>query len=115
MNHCKWLMIGSTTPCNKSCRGEFCGSHLQSVRNGSNGPTACVLYGVGVRGKSQLCLNCGGKRYRELKRYYDKRIKNAVIDPNDDSVKDKIIKTPQDYIQRLIIKANNKLDNNIIR
>ena len=110
MNHCKWLMIGSTTPCNKSCRGEFCGYHLQSVRRGSFGPTPCLRCGVGVRGKSQICLGCGGKRYRELKRYYDKRIKNAVIDPTDDSVSDKIIKTPQDYIQRFIIKADNKLD-----
>ena len=109
MNHCKWLMIGSTTPCNKSCRGEFCGYHLQSVRRKSFGPLPCLRCGVGVRGKSQLCLGCGGKRYRELKRYYDKRI----IDSDDsviDKVNDKIIKTPQDYIDRFIIKANNKLD-----
>ena len=106
MNHCKWLMIGSTTPCNKLCRSEFCGYHLQSVRRGSFGPIPCLVCHVGVRGKSQLCLNCGGKRYRELKRYYDKRI----IDPTDDSVSEKIIKTPQDYIERFIIKANNKLD-----
>ena len=106
MNHCRWLMIGSTTPCNKSCRSEFCGYHLQSVRNGSKGPIPCIRCGVGVRGKSQLCLNCGGKRYRELKRYYDKRVRNAVIDPNDE----KIIKTPQDYIDRLINKTKNELD-----
>lgn len=110
MNHCKWLMIGSTTPCNKSCRGEFCGYHLQSVHRGSLGPTPCLVCGVGVRGKSQLCISCGGKRYRELKRYYDKRIKNSVDDSTLDSVKDKIIKTPQDYIDRFIIKANSKLD-----
>ena len=103
MNHCKWLMIGSTTQCNKSCRSEFCGYHLQSVKNGSFGPTLCLRCGVRVRGKSQLCLGCGGKRYRELKRYYDKR----VIDPIE---KSKVIKTPQNYIQRLIIKAHNKLD-----
>jgi len=106
MNQCQWLMIGSTTTCNKSCRGEFCGYHLQSVRNGSRGPIPCVNCGTGVRGKSQLCINCGGKRYRELKRYYDKRVKNLIIDPNDK----KIIKTPQDYINRFIIKANNELD-----
>ena len=106
MNHCKWLMIGSTTPCNKSCRGEFCGHHLQCVRNNSTGPSPCLICGVGVRGKSQICKNCGGKRYRELKRYYDKRVLNSSIDPNND----KIIKTPQDYIDRFIIKANNELD-----
>jgi len=61
---------------------------------------------MGVRGKSQLCRSYGGNRYRELKRYYDKRIKNSVIDPNND----KIIKTPQDYIDRFIIKPNNELD-----
>ena len=110
MNQCKWLMIGSVTPCNKSCRGEFCGHHLQSVRNNSLGPSPCVNCGVGVRGKTQLCINCGGKRYRELKRYYDKRIKNAIIDPNLDSVKEKIIKNPQDYIKRFTNKTNNELD-----
>ena len=110
MNHCKWLMIGATTPCNKSCRAEYCGYHLQSVRRGSNGPLPCIVCHAGVRGKSQLCINCGGKRYRELKRYYDKRISSAIIDPTDESVKDKIIKTPQDYIQRHMIKADNKLD-----
>jgi hypothetical protein len=99
-------MIGSTTPCNKSCRGEFCGYHLQSVRKGSTGPTHCLICNVGVRGKSQLCLSCGGKRYRELKRYYDKR----TINPTLDSVNDKVIKTPQDYIDRFIIKTNNELD-----
>ena len=86
MNHCKWLMIGSTTPCNKSCRSDFCGYHLQSVKNGSKGPSPCLICHVGVRGKSQLCLSCGCKRYRELKRYYDKQIKNTVIDPNDDKI-----------------------------
>ena len=110
MNHCKWLMIGSRTPCNKSCRSEFCGYHLQSVRRASFGPLPCLRCGIGVRGKSQLCLGCGGKRYRELKRYYEKRI----VKSSDDSNKDKIIKTPQNYIERFIIKANNKLDNDII-
>ena len=124
MNHCKWLMIGSITPCNKSCRNEFCGYHMQSFRRGSLGPLPCILCGVGVRGKSQLCLNCGGKRYRELKRYYDKRIKNgqsirnynpdadkvSILDADKVSIKDKIIRTPQDYIERFIIKPNNELD-----
>ena len=94
-------MIGSSTPCNKSCRGEFCGYQLQSVRNGSFGPLSCLICKVGVRGKSQLCLSCGGK----LKRYYDKRIKNSIIDSNND----KIIRTPQDYIDRFMIKPNNEL------
>ena len=103
MNHCKWLMIGSVTPCDKSCRGEVCGYHLQSVRRGSLGPLPCLRCGVGVRGKSQLFLSCGGKRYRELKRYYDKRVLKSVVD----SVNDKIIRTPQDYIDRFITKPNN--------
>ena len=95
MNHCKWLMIGSTNPCNKSCRSELCGYHLQSVKIGSKGPSQCFICHVGVRGKSQLCLSCGGKRYRDLK--------------HNVSDNDKIIRTPQDYIDRFIIKANNKL------
>ena len=77
MNQCRWLMIGSTTPCNKSCRSELCGYHLQSVRNGLKGPSPCVRSGVGVREKSQLYLNWGGKRYREIKGNYDKRIKKC--------------------------------------
>ena len=99
-------MIGAITPCNKSCRSEFCAYHLQSVRNGSKGPIPCLICEKGVRGKSQLCITCGGKRYRELKRYYDKQIKNgkSVIS------NDKIIKTAQDYIDRFIIKPKNELD-----
>ena len=111
MNHCKWLMIGSSTPCNKSCRGKFCGYHLQNVRRGSFGHLPCLICNVGVRGKSQLCLSCGGKRYRELKRYYDKRKKNSVLDSVYDFNNDKIIKKTQDYIERFIIKPNNELDN----
>ena len=61
-------------------------------------------------GKSQFCLGCSGKLYRELKRYYDK----GIVKSSDDSNKDSIIKTPQDYINRFIIKANDKLDNDII-
>jgi hypothetical protein len=106
-------MIGSDTPCNKTCRGEFCGYHLQSVRRGSLGPLPCLSCGVGVRGKSQLCLRCGGKRYRELKRYYDKRAVHASDEDASDTVNNKIIKTPQDYIERFIIKTNNKLNDDV--
>ena len=107
MNNCKWLMIGSTTPCGKSCRSEFCGYHSQSVRRGSTGPVHCLICNIGVRGKSQLCRKCGGTRYRELKRYYDKRVvKPEHLDKNID----KIIKSPQDYIDRFIIEKSKIFD-----
>ena len=111
MNNCKWLMIGSTTPCGKSCRSEFCGYHSQSAKKGSsNGPLPCLICKIGVRGKSQqLCLKCGGKKFRELKRYYDKRslkIKPEHLDKNID----KIIKSPQDYIDRFIIEKSKIFD-----
>ena len=111
MNNCKWLMIGSKIPCNKSCRSELCGYHLQSVRRGSKGPAPCIQCGVGVRSKFQLCLSCGGKRCRELKRYYDKRIIDGKSKMESLAIhNDKVIKTPQDYINRFTIKANNELD-----
>lgn len=98
-NLCKWLMIGSVTPCNRSCINEFCGIHLQRVRFGSLGPKPCLQCGIGVRGGTRLCVQCGGKRYRELKRYYDKK--------NNDN--DKIIKTPEDYLMRFQSKDPDHL------
>jgi len=88
-NFCPWLKIGYTLPCNKNCVNEFCSYHMQCVRNGSLGPKPCIRCGVGVRGKTHLCAQCGGKRYRELKRYYDKKY-------NIDS----IIKREEDYLAR---------------
>ncbi len=70
-NRCVWLKIGHISPCNKACVNEFCSYHMQSVKNGSLGPNPCIQYGVGVRRKTQLCAKCGGKKYRELKRYFD--------------------------------------------
>ena len=52
-------MIVSVTQCNKSCRSELCGYHLQSILRGSLVPLSCIICGVEVRGKSQLCLSCG--------------------------------------------------------
>ena len=71
MNNCKWLMIGSTVPCNKLSKNEYCGIHMVRVRQGSTGPLPCIVCGIGVKGKSQLCVTHGGRKYRELKRYYE--------------------------------------------
>lgn len=79
MNQCKWLGTKSSTCCNKPCKGEFCGAHAQSIRRGSSGPIPCLRCGVGVRGKTQLCAACGGKRYRELKRYYNKKNNDSAL------------------------------------
>jgi hypothetical protein len=98
MNYCKWLMIGLTTPCNKLSKNQYCGFLMVSVRRGSTGPKPCIVCGVGVRGKSQLCVQCGGKKYRELKRYYD-----VFTHINHRS---SVINSPSDYINRQF-KDNN--------
>ena len=100
MNQCKWLMIGSTTPCNKLTKKEYCGFHMTSVRRGSTGPKPCIACGVGVRSNTQLCIPHGGKKYRELKRYYD------VYTHIDHQLP--VISSPIDYVNRQF--KNNHLD-----
>ena len=92
MNYCKWLMIGSTVPCNRLSKNEYCGFHNARVRQGSTGPMPCIVCQVGVKGKSQLCVTHGGKKYRALKRYYAKC----------DDVKHRcpVVQTPGDYLNR---------------
>ncbi len=46
---------------------------MQSIKNGSTKPKPCILCFVGVRGNTNLCKACGGKNFRELKRYYDNK------------------------------------------
>ena len=92
MNHCKWLMIGSKTPCNRLSKNEYCGFHNARVRQGSTGPKPCIVCQVGVKGNSQLCVEHGGKRYRALKRYYEKC--------NEVNHRCPVIQTPDDYIKR---------------
>ena len=62
MNNCKWLMVGAVSPCNKLYKREYCGYHMQSIRRGSLGPQPCRMCGICVKGKSQICVGCGGKK-----------------------------------------------------
>ena len=100
MQNCKWLKLNSSIPCNKSCKGEFCGQHSQQVRHGRLGPTPCIQCGTGVKGKTRLCAHCGGKKYRELKRYYDKKSKIDNIPALDFHEHDYITK----FSDKLLIK-----------
>ena len=94
MNNCKWLMIGSKNTCNKSTKNEYCGVHNARVRQGSTGPKPCIVCHVGVKGKSQLCVQHGGRKYRALKRYYDKCNSDAVVH------RCPAVQTPDDYLNR---------------
>ena len=73
---------------------------MASVRKGSTGPKPCIVCGIGVRGRTELCLDHGGKKYRNLKRYYDvfTHIEHKLP----------IIKAPIDYVNRQF--QNNHLD-----
>ena len=42
--------------------GEYCGVHLDCLRRGSRGPVVCILCGVGVRSKIDLCMSFGHDR-----------------------------------------------------
>jgi hypothetical protein len=72
-NKCLWLKLGHISHSDKPCANEYCGNHMQSIKHGSTGPKPSVQCGIGARGKTQFCVKCGGKKYRELKRYYDKK------------------------------------------
>ena len=100
MNNCKWLMIGSTTPCNKLSKNEYCRFHMVSVRRRSTGPLPCIVCGIGEKGKSQLCVAHGGRKYREPKRYYDvfTHVKHRCP----------VVQTPSDYINKKSQKENCK-------
>ncbi len=100
-NKCIWLKIGHISYCDKPCvkKNKYCSSHMQSIRNGRSGPKPCIQCFVGFRGSTQLCAACGGKKYRELKRYYDKKIDTSTGKPP--------IKTETDYLIRF---KNNDLD-----
>ncbi len=82
-NKCIWLKIGHISYCDKPCvkKNKYCSSHMQSIKNGSTGPKPCILCFVGVRGNTHLCKACGGKHFRELKRYYDQKKIHRQVNP----------------------------------
>ena len=91
MNNCNWLLIGKTSKCGKKCRNQYCGIHMNYVRRGSTGPKPCIVCSVGVRGKNQLCVAHGGKKYRDHKFYFDthQHVKHFAAE----------MKSPQEYVE----------------
>ena len=98
MNTCNWLPIGKLSKCGRLCKNQYCSYHMQSVRRGSIGQQPCILCGVGVRGKYQLCVPHGGKNYRDRKFYYD----------THDNINHRapVIKSPHDYVNSKNIMSN---------
>ena len=62
-NTCKWLVIGSTELCGKSCLGDHCKIHLARLRRGS-GTQPCTECSKGVKNRFRLCLDCGYHKAR---------------------------------------------------
>ena len=90
MNNCDWLPIGKLSKCGKKCRNQYCGLHMVHIQRGSIGPQPCIVCGVGVRGKNNLCVPHGGKKYRDHKFYCDTHpgIKHYAT----------VMKSPQEYV-----------------
>ena len=81
-NRCKWLYKKGNEMCSRRCIGDFCAAHNQQVKNGSTMMITCIKCGQVVRGKTKLCAECGGKRYRSFVKYYKQRY-NIIYDEND--------------------------------
>ena len=60
---CKWLLLGSTQYCGKSCMEQYCKIHLARLRKGP-GTRECRGCGKGVKTNLSLCKACGaGAKY----------------------------------------------------
>ena len=81
-NRCKWIWKNEHGLCSQRCIGEYCAKHNQQIKNLSSGMVQCIKCGCGVRGKTRLCAECGGRRFRKFVRYY-KRKYGVVLDEHD--------------------------------
>ena len=81
-NKCKWLYKNEHGLCSRRCVGEYCAVHNQQIKNGSPGMVLCIKCQCGVRGKTRLCTECDGARFREFVRYYRRKY-GIVYDEND--------------------------------
>jgi len=59
---CHWPRLGKAEVCGRPCIGEYCRVHLDCLRRVSRGPVVCILCGVGIRSKIDLCMSCGHDR-----------------------------------------------------
>ena len=81
-NRCKWLYKNDYGLCSRRCVGGYCAAHNQQIKNGSVGMITCIKCGQGIRGKTRLYSECGGKRYRSFLEYYKRRY-NIIYDENN--------------------------------
>ena len=81
-NKCAWLYQNEHGLCARRCVGKYCAAHNQQLKNGSRGLILCIKCGHGVRGKTKLCAECGGPRFREFVKYY-RRKHNIEYDEHD--------------------------------
>jgi hypothetical protein len=72
-NKCKWLWKNKNEFCFQRCNKEYCAKHNQQIKNGSPGMVMCIKCQCGVQGKTRLCAECGGKRFREFVKYYRRK------------------------------------------
>ena len=60
---CKWLLLGTTQYCGRSCMEQYCKIHLARLRKGP-GTRECTGCGKGVKTNLSLCKSCGaGAKY----------------------------------------------------
>ena len=87
LNKCKWRKLRDDGYCNQRCVKEYCSLHNYLIsKKGSTGVVVCINCSKGIKGKTQLCADCGGHNFCELARYYLRKYN--------------IILTEQDYISK---------------
>ena len=80
-NICRYVYL-SGVPCQRRCIKEYCASHTQQIKNIKYEKIPCMVCNQHIRGKTKICLACGGKRYRTFVEYYQRRY-NIIFDEND--------------------------------
>ena len=69
LNKCVWKKL-SGEYCNQSCVGKYCSTHNQRFKKGAPGVINCIKCNTILKGRTPLCMDCGGHRFREAFRYY---------------------------------------------
>ena len=59
--------------CHRRCIAEYCAAHTQQIKNTKYEKIPCLVCNQHIRGKTKICLKCGGKRYRTFAEYYQRR------------------------------------------
>ena len=80
-NNCAWIYKRNEV-CSRRCVGEYCAAHNQQIKYNSKTKINCIKCGQQISGKTRLCAECGGKRYRSFADYYRRRY-NTVYTEED--------------------------------